>query len=180
VSAWLQVYVFNSARAGGQSRQKFLYLTSLTPCLGGWHSFAQELCSIAKYLQPVHRAQLFNTLICNGLFNVMTLAVGAPVPKTRLFALDILLSSLHQDPSTLRNFLNHQPKHELFGLLISGLVTSDQDGVQEQTLEILRLLLDPESVESSVNLFLETFYDKYVDQLVGALAYCLTSKPPGE
>ena len=136
----------------------------------------QELCSIAKYLQPVHRAQLFNTLICNGLFNVLTLAVGAPVPKTRLFSLDILLSSLHQEPSTLRNFLNHQPEHELFGLLISGLLTSDQDGVQEQTLEILRLLLDPESVETSVNLFLETFYDKYVDQLVGALAHCLTTK----
>jgi hypothetical protein len=45
-------------------------------------------------------------------------------------------------------------------------LVTDQDGVQEQTLEILRLLLDPESVEQSVNTFLETFYDTYVDRLV--------------
>lgn len=39
------------------------------------------------------------------------------------------------------------------------------------------MLLDPESVESSVNTFLETFYDNYVDRLVGALADCLGPKP---
>jgi protein phosphatase-4 regulatory subunit 3 len=49
--------------------------------------------------------------------------------------------------------------------------------LQEQTLEILRLLLDPESVEASVNTFLETFYDNYVDRLVGTLADCLGPKP---
>lgn len=129
----------------------------------------------------MHRAQLFNTLVTNGLFNVLTAAVGGSLTVTKLKALDILLSSLHQDPSTLRNFLNQQAKHELFSLLVEGLVATDQDGVQEQILEILRLLLDPESVEQSVNTFLETFYDKYVDKLIGALATCLgTSKAVGE
>lgn len=85
---------------------------------------------MAKYLQPLHRAQLFNTLQTNGLFDCLTAAAATPHAETRLRALDILLSSLHQDPSTLRQFLNHQADHRLFGLLIDGLLMTDEDGVQ--------------------------------------------------
>jgi len=137
-------------------------------------SFLQELCNIAKFLQPAHRSQLFSTLTSHSILEVLTRAVGVNDAATRLRALDILLACLNQIPGTLRDFLNHQPSHQLFSLLVDGLLTHDQDGIQEQTLEILRLLLDPDSPEQSVNLFLETFYEKYVDQLVAALTHCLT------
>ena len=44
-------------------------------------------------------------------------------------------------------------------------------GLQEQVVEILRLLLDPESMDqtSERSEFLEVFYDKYIQQLIGLL-----------
>ena len=45
-------------------------------------------------------------------------------------------------------------------------------GLQEQALEILRILLDPESMVQNVdrNDFLEIFYSNYIGQLVDAIA----------
>ena len=51
---------------------------------------------MTKYLQPLHRAQLFNTLQTSGLFDCLTVAAATTHAETRLRALDILLSSLHQ------------------------------------------------------------------------------------
>ncbi|KAK3281899.1 hypothetical protein CYMTET_10332 [Cymbomonas tetramitiformis] len=162
-------------------KELFNRLRSLEPSQTDWRdliAFIQELCVLAKHFQAVHRAQLFTALIRNGLFNVLTVAVHAPDSATRLRCSDILLAGLQHDPSTLRNFLNHQPNHELFTSLVEGLLKPDEDGVQEQFLEILRMLLDPESMDQSVdkNMFLEVFYEEYIDQLVGALAQCLVPK----
>lgn len=108
------------------------------------------------------------------LLQVLTEVMKSGDAELRLRSSDVLLSTLQHDPSPLRTFLLKQPDHTLFTLLVGSLIENSHTGsdVGVQVLEMLRLLLDPESMEQSVekNEFLELFYDKYIDKLVQTLA----------
>mmetsp|Transcript_36846 Transcript_36846/g.103965 ORF Transcript_36846/g.103965 Transcript_36846/m.103965 type:complete len:862 (+) Transcript_36846:313-2898(+) len=142
-------------------------------------AFVQELCTLAKHLHPPNRAQLFAKLLDLGMLDVLTEVMKSGNADLQLPGSDVLLSILQHDPSPLRSFLLKQEDHTLFTLLIGSLIESGQSGeakaqggLQEQVLEMLKLLLDPESMEQSVekNDFLELFYDHYIGQLVDTLA----------
>lgn len=133
--------------------------------------FLQELCLQMKHLQPSLRADLLAQMAKLGLYEVMTDVIQKGSPQVQLRAMDVLLSALQHNPPQLRAFMLQQRDHTLFTSLITALKHGADGGLQEQVVEILRLLLDPESMDqtSERSEFLEVFYDKYIQQLIGLL-----------
>ncbi|KAG0630025.1 hypothetical protein M758_1G148600 [Ceratodon purpureus] len=134
--------------------------------------FVQEFCNLSKHLQPGVRGQLFGALVKEGLFDIVKDILKDPEESVRLSGCDILIVTLNNDPTLLRSFLVQQTPHSLFSELVSGMLTQSHCGLQAQLLEIMRMLLDSETmdvpqVEKSP--FLEIFYEKYMDQMVDVL-----------
>jgi protein phosphatase-4 regulatory subunit 3 len=84
--------------------------------------FVQEFCNLSKHLQPAVRSQLFRC--------------------------DILIVVLNHEPALLRTFLVHQPSNTLFSELVEGMLTPSEGGLQAQLLEIMRILLDSETMDT--------------------------------
>eukprot|EP00250_Pteridium_aquilinum_P011113 c19843_g1_i1 orf=845-3544(-) len=141
--------------------------------------FLQEFCSLSKSLQIPLRGLLFSSFVREGLFEVVTDLLGSGDESLRLSGTDILIVVLNYDPSLLRKFLIHQAGHTLFSLLVTGMLTPGQGGIQAQLLEVLRMLLDCEATERTPpekSPFLEVFYGKYMDQIMKVLSSGISSK----
>lgn len=162
-------------------QELFTRLKNTSPTASEWRdlvSFLQELCSLAKHLQAAQRGMLFQKLSDLGMLDVTTQVMRTDDAELRLRGTDVLLSAMQHDPTPLRMYLQKQNDHALFSLLVRALVEEEpksgletSGGLQEQVLEMLRLLLDPETMEQNTekNDFLELFYDKYIDTLVQTL-----------
>ncbi|KAH9557826.1 hypothetical protein CY35_07G105100 [Sphagnum magellanicum] len=134
--------------------------------------FIQEFCNLSKHLQLPTRSQLFSTLVKEGLFDIVKTILESSDESIRLSGCDILIVVLNHDPALLRTFLVHQPQHTLFSELVWGMLTQSEGGLQAQLLEIMRMLLDSETMDTpqvEKSQFLEVFYDKYMDQMVEVL-----------
>ncbi|RMZ52255.1 hypothetical protein APUTEX25_001645 [Auxenochlorella protothecoides] len=121
-------------------------LRGAKPGGGDWADgvgFLQELASLAKHLQASQRTTLFGKLADLGLFEVMIRVLELGEPELHLRATDILLSFMHGRGC----------------------------GMQEQVLELLRILLDPDTMDASVerDAFIDSFYEAHAGTLVGAL-----------
>lgn len=134
-------------------------------------AFLQELCGLAKHLQASQRNALLARLVSLGLFEVMTNALATGEPELQLRATDILLADVGHDPGQLRTFVLAQQGHRLFGLLVDLLLEGAQPGLQEAVLEMLRALLDPETMDASVekDKFIDMFYEQYIGRLLSAV-----------
>eukprot|EP00887_Chlorella_sp_A99_P007007 scaffold2.g7007.t1 len=126
--------------------------------------FLQELCGLAKHLQASQRNSLLERLVSLGLFEVMTEVMASGDAGMRLKASDILLADVQHDPPALRAFLVGQEGRRLFELIMAALEARSDSGLQEQELEMLKLLLDPDTLDSSVekDAFMDLFYDSYL------------------
>uniref|UniRef100_A0A7I4D3Y0 Serine/threonine-protein phosphatase 4 regulatory subunit 3-like central domain-containing protein n=1 Tax=Physcomitrium patens TaxID=3218 RepID=A0A7I4D3Y0_PHYPA len=134
--------------------------------------FVQELCNLKKHPQPAVRSQLFSALVKEGLLDIMKDILKDTDETVQLSGCDILTVIMNNDPALLRGFLVQQAAHTLFSELVSGMVTQSEGGLQAQLLEIIRMLLDSETMEASQvekSPFLEVFYEKYMDQIVEVL-----------
>lgn len=150
-----------------------------SPEWGDLVGFLQELCSLAKHLQVQQRGALFASLVQHGLFHVLTDVLDTDEEASQLKGADVLMSTLHNDPSALRAFLVKQDDHALFTRIVQLFVESEE-GVQAQLFELLKLMLDPETMDQPVEKsgFLELFYDKYVDRLIGSISAGVRDEPP--
>uniref|UniRef100_A0A6U9QNZ0 Serine/threonine-protein phosphatase 4 regulatory subunit 3-like central domain-containing protein n=1 Tax=Picocystis salinarum TaxID=88271 RepID=A0A6U9QNZ0_9CHLO len=140
--------------------------------------FLRELCSLARHLQPSYQTSIFNKLIQFGLFDCLGQLLDNPADQAKRHGLDILQSLMQHDPLLLKRVLLEEKGNKLFGLLIGGLTSMPKDsGIAWQVVEIVKLLLDPESSDSKddQNKFLEFFYGMYLGRLVDMLAYESTS-----
>ncbi|KAG0578678.1 hypothetical protein KC19_4G041700 [Ceratodon purpureus] len=134
--------------------------------------FIQEFCNLSKHLQPGVRNQLFSALVKEGLFDIVKDILKDAEESVRLSGCDILIVILNNDPTMLRSFLVQQTSHVLFSELVSGMLTQCEGGLQAQLLEIMRMLLDSETMDApqvEKSPFLEIFYEKYMDQMVEVL-----------
>lgn len=150
-----------------------------SPEWGDLVGFLQELCSLAKHLQIQQRGALFAALVQHGLFHVLTDVLDTDGEASQLKGADVLMSTLHNDPSALRAFLVKQEDHALFSRIVQLFVESEE-GVQAQLFELLKLMLDPETMDQPVEKsgFLELFYDKYVDRLISSISAGVRDEPP--
>lgn len=133
--------------------------------------FLQELCGLARHTSPANRADLLGQLVNLGLFEVLTRVLKHGSPALQLRGTDVMLSAIQHDPAPLRQFMRSQKDHELFHLLVRVLEFGPDQGLQGQVVDIVRMLLDPDSMDQSPEKdpFLELFYDKYVGELINLL-----------
>ena len=143
--------------------------------------FLQEICDHAKHLQLQQRHQLFVSLIKLGLFDVTCSILQDEDDSIRLKGMDVMMSTLQHDPSSLRSFLMQQENKEnstLLKTMIDTLMLESESGLQEQMCDVLRMLLDPESIQPNVkerSEFWDLFYQKYFWQVINMLTEDSTS-----
>eukprot|EP00798_Chlamydomonas_sp_ICE-L_P014230 gene14230-20202_t len=112
-------------------------------------AFLQEFCTLSRHLQQSTRQQLFNKLVQLNLFDVITRIMKVGNEAVKLKGTDILHSIMTHDNVSLRSFLLEQTDHELFGLLCKELTEGSDGGLPEQVLELLKMLLDPETMDTT-------------------------------
>eukprot|EP00963_Diacronema_lutheri_P010015 scaffold945_cov382-Pavlova_lutheri.AAC.2 len=136
--------------------------------------FLRELCSLARHLQQNYQTSIFRKLIQFGLFDCLGLLLENPAEQAKRHGLDILQSLMQHDPLLLKRVLLEQKENKLFEMLIGGLTNMPEDsGIAWQVVEIVKLLLDPESSDNKddQNKFLEFFYGMYLGRLVDMLGW---------
>ncbi|CAG9464867.1 unnamed protein product [Pedinophyceae sp. YPF-701] len=136
-------------------------------------AFLQELCALSKHLQAGTRGKLFASLQALGLFQVLGEVMRGSGLGPRLKATDIMMSCTGSDPLPLRNHLISLEGRGLLSSLVDCLTHGDEGGLQEQVLDLVRVLLDPETMESSdatKSQFLDVFYDLHMQKLIWTLS----------
>ena len=125
-------------------------------------AFLQELCSMSKQLQARERQEMVQLLTEQGLFDVIKGVLESGDSDVNLNGLDVLVSLLQHDASPLRDHFTQAENPGLFAHMVRGLLDRRSGGAQEMMLEVMRLLLDPETMDKSVekDKFLELFYRK--------------------
>ncbi|QDZ24679.1 DUF625 domain-containing protein [Chloropicon primus] len=137
--------------------------------------FVQELCDHAKHLQVHQRHQLFLHFIRLGLFDITSSILRDSDDSLRLKGMDVMMSTLHHDPTLLRGYLMQDASGEnsLMVTMMDTLLLESQRGLQEQISDVIRMLLDPESIQpvmkENKNEFWDVFYENYFGKVVGVL-----------
>jgi hypothetical protein len=93
--------------------------------------------------------------------------------STKLRAIDAILATVIHDPVLLRSYIqNQEDGHVIFEQLIAVLLHSSRTGLQEQALDVIKILLDPDTMESAdtKDAFCGIFYDKHIGLLISAVA----------
>ncbi|KAF8063085.1 smkA [Scenedesmus sp. PABB004] len=139
-------------------------------------AFLQEFCSLSKHLQLQQRQALWAKMTQLGMFEVITRILQSGAAAVKLRATDVLLSALAHDPMPLRAFLATQERHALLDCLVTEFVNSRQSGLPEQIAELLKLLVDPETMDGALdkNDFMDVFYNTFLDKLIAPM----TAQPP--
>jgi len=127
----------------------------------------QELCVVTKTLQLFHRAAFYRRLVDHGYFVPLGGFLGRSEPALRLAAIDVLLSSTLHDPSLLRShMLQQRPNGPMLRALLRVLTSVEASGEKPQITEVLRALLDPDSMEGrEQDDFLNLFYESHIHEL---------------
>ena len=146
--------------------------------------FVRELCDHTKHLQVHQRHQFFVHLVKLGLFDMTCAILQDESDTLRLKGMDVLMSTLQHDPAMLREFLMHQENKEqkkqgeyLMSTIMDTLLLESHSGLQEQISDVLRMLLDPESLQQTggaggkdnKNEFWDVFYQNYFGKVLAVL-----------
>jgi len=131
-----------------------------------------EICSLAKQLQPYNRAAFYRKFVDCRFFDALEPALTHADPALRLCCLDVMLATVLHDPSLLRqHILQQRPECAMMQGLLQVLSTAEGNGEKPQVAEVLRNLLDPEGMERrEQDDFLNTFYESFVSQLAAPVA----------
>lgn len=144
----------------------------------GLFKFLQELCGLAKTLQIPMRDTFYKKLSnVYGLFRAIEDALVASSPESELWlwltAADILTNVLNHDPGLLRNYLvtRLSVPNSMLGCLVDNVVQPVGSGLADQLAQILRMVLDPDSMQSADNKdsFLDHFYARQIGKITAAL-----------
>lgn len=147
--------------------------------------FLQELNSLAKNLQPNRKSGFFKILISKGLLDVLERFCTHQDLKIRQSVSDMMNSLICHDPNHLRSWLisESQKKNDypFFRNLVTQFVRDPDTGMKAQLTEILRTLLETETIaESGIGLLprsgggekdevLNVFYSNLLDLLVSVI-----------
>eukprot|EP00299_Pterocystis_sp_00344_P018956 c9440_g1_i1.p1 GENE.c9440_g1_i1~~c9440_g1_i1.p1 ORF type:complete len:655 (-),score=148.03 c9440_g1_i1:93-2057(-) len=135
----------------------------------------QEFATLGRSLQPEPRSSFFQTLISRGVLSVFTEAFKHPNSKCKFAALDVLTSCVYHSPGFVRSFiLEQKPEFPFLRELINCIIEEPDQGVKGSAAEVLRCLLDPETLSNDQtqerNLFFNVFYERFLDQLLSILS----------
>lgn len=160
-------------------------------------AFLHELTGAARHLQPQIRSRVFGKLIEAGILPALSTAIdegaggasqGAGIPEVpaghsgvvaqlRKFSSDILMYIIQNDPAPVREYLSSVSGKHMLRLLVDGMVVQSSDMSPVQYVEILRMLLDTDSMENAQESFVECFYKDHIGRVLDMLAGCLANQP---
>lgn len=135
-------------------------------------SFVQELISLSRHIQAVQRQSILRRLCNLGLFQVMSDALQGSDNATKLRATESVLATAVHDPVLLRSYIqNNEQGKVIFKQLVSILLHRNRSGLQEQSLDIIKILLDPDTMENNdvKEKFIAIFYDDHISNLMDAV-----------
>lgn len=106
----------------------------------------QQVCAMAKNLQPPARASLYQTFIHHGLLRVITYALSNTEASTRVAGTDILVAMIDHDPNMVRAYIFKaiaEKQTPLTDTLIDLLLVEVDTGVKAQAADAIKVLLEP-------------------------------------
>ncbi len=129
--------------------------------------YLQELVGLTRHVQGGQRNGLLGKLIDLGLFQVLASVLKSGDAAAKLRAADVLLACVAHDPAPLRAYLQGEGS-DLFAAMVDAIHDSSTAGLQEQCLEIFKVLIDPETMDGSVekDAFIDIFYEQHVGRLL--------------
>ena len=136
-------------------------------------SFLQELIALTRHIQVVQRQDILRHLCNLGLFQVMSDALQCTDATAKLRATESILSTAVHDPVLLRSYIqNNDGGTILFDQMVSILLHKHRSGLQEQALDIIKILLDPDTMENNEikEKFIALFYDDHISHLMEAIS----------
>lgn len=145
--------------------------------------FLKEFCNFAQYLQPHGKEQFYKTLISLGVLPALEITLAINDNKTKAASIDILTIIVEYSPSIVRDYTLQQYNNTdteedqtLINIAIDQMLNDSEPelGGAVQLMGVLRILLDPENMLSSVNKteksdFLNFFYKHSIQTLIGNL-----------
>ncbi|KAJ0960769.1 hypothetical protein J5N97_001328, partial [Dioscorea zingiberensis] len=127
--------------------------------------FLHEFCSLSKSLQGGQQLRLFRELAGDGVFDIIANLLQSEDRKLVLIGTDILILFLHVDSNLLRSYVIQPEGIGFLGLLVKGLVSDFGEEMHCQFLEILRILLDSNTLPGPQrDTIIDIFYEKHLDQ----------------
>ncbi|XP_055613714.1 serine/threonine-protein phosphatase 4 regulatory subunit 3 [Uranotaenia lowii] len=157
--------------------------------------FLKEFCNFAQYLQPQSKETFYKTLISLGILPALEITLAINDKKTKAASIDILTTIVEYSPSIVRDYTLQQYNNSdtdedqtLINIAIEQMLSDSEPelGGAVQLVGVLRILLDPENMLSSVNKseksdFLNFFYKHSIQTLTAPLLlHTLTDKPANE
>ncbi len=136
-------------------------------------SFLQELITLSRHIQMTQRNDILMHLSRLGLFRVMSDSLRTDDTGARHRAIDAILATAVHDPTLLRSHIqNQEDGHIIFEQMVAVLLEPSPSGLQENALDVIKILLDPDSMDSAEtkDVFCGMFYDNYVSSLIETLA----------
>lgn len=143
--------------------------------------FLQDVCRLSKQIPPSQRQELFEKMNEHKLFDVLVPFFGdghcegqVDAAHPRHLAIEILLLSALNDASHLRKFLVSEGSgagRVLLIALVRLMLTEGDQGVQGQTAEVLKSVMDPSALDNKEReRCFDVFYDCGVlDELIAPL-----------
>ncbi|KAK5647858.1 hypothetical protein RI129_002750 [Pyrocoelia pectoralis] len=143
--------------------------------------FLKEFCNYSQNLQPQAKETFYKTLTNLGILQALEITLAADDHKTKTASIDILTYIVEYSPSVVREYTLQQANNTdedqiLLNVIIEQMICdSDPElGGAVQLMGVLRILLDPENMLSSINKsektdFLNFFYKHSVQILIAPL-----------
>lgn len=149
--------------------------------------FLQDFCQTAKSVQLADRKKFFHALASNGIFQQLPPLLlssqdntsqdgSSDITSVKMAVTDIIINILEHEPALLRSFILAQTRNNVKPLtetLIEQLHTDEDEGMQLQYVEMLKMLLDWSRVDASEDSdctnFLFFFYNENFSLLVSPL-----------
>ena len=135
-------------------------------------SFLQELIKLSRHIQMSQRNDILMHLSRLGLFRVLSDSLRTEDTDAKLRAIDAILATVVHDPLLLRSHIqNQEDGRVVFEQLIAVLSEPSPSGLQEQALDVIKILLDPDTMDSTntKDFFCGMFYDNYMSRLIETL-----------
>lgn len=111
-----------------------------------------ELCTIARSLQLQARASFYKVMTEQGIFGCLEQMLADPEARLRASAVEILeMAVKHESSLVRRHLLSQKPQsYPCYRLLVRVLAYDAEEGIQGQMADLLRSLVDPETMDAQV------------------------------
>eukprot|EP01125_Pyxidicula_operculata_P000252 TRINITY_DN10331_c0_g1_i1.p1 TRINITY_DN10331_c0_g1~~TRINITY_DN10331_c0_g1_i1.p1 ORF type:complete len:744 (+),score=85.65 TRINITY_DN10331_c0_g1_i1:100-2331(+) len=145
--------------------------------------FISEMCDLAKNLEPKSKLHFYQSLVKNGLFEILEKTLVSPEARLRMLSSELLLNTVEIDSNLLRSYiLKQEPDYSMLQLIVTQVDVDPETGVKNLITDIIRLISDVTTMEEGVGkiTFLNLIYQRFATQLFSPLSRPLPKRTHSE